>query len=396
MSITDTTRLLDAIRDEGLDGWLFFGFHHRDPLAERILGLDGTTTNSRPWIYALPASGRALKIVHFIEKGELDSLPGDALVYSSRDEYLAALGRIPKGKAARWAVQISDRLPVVSFLDAGTAELLRNAGLALESSAALVQRVAGLLDEAGIASHQRAAEGLYDIVDEAWNFVISRRAAGKTITEGAVRALILDGMERRGLQTDHPPIVAAGANAGDPHYDFDGDGAVFAEGDVVQFDLWAKEKTPLAIYADISWVGYLGEAVNERYAAAWTDLKAARDGAVSFMEAELAAGRRPAGADVDAEVRRLLTERGRASALRHRTGHGIDTEVHGSGANLDSVEFPDQRLLLDGACFSVEPGLYYDDFGLRTEIDCYIRDGELRVSGRTPQRDFLVCPGTSR
>jgi Xaa-Pro aminopeptidase len=206
---------------------------------------------------------------------------------------------------------------------------------------------------------------------------------------------MLDEMEKQNLFPDHPPIVASGPNAGNPHYDFENKGALFKEGDAIQFDLWAKEKKQGAVFADISWVGVFAEKASQKIEKAFTGLLAARDGAVLFIEKSLAEGKRPSGAMVDKTVREILIGKGYEKAIKHRTGHGIDTECHGSGVNIDSVEFPDSRLLLDGACFSIEPGLYFEDFGLRTEIDVYIQEGKAVISGKPHVRQsaLLVCQG---
>jgi Xaa-Pro aminopeptidase len=309
-------------------------------------------------------------------------------VYQSREEFIAAL----KGLAgARWGAHISDTLPAISLLDAGLAHTFEAAGLGLCSAAGLVQRFKGLLDTEGIASHERAARHLYDMVALAWERVKDAHTQHKALCEGDIRGLFLDEMQKRGLITDHNPIVGAGVNSGNPHYDFSGDGATFAEGDVIQFDLWAKEASPAAIYADISWVGVFAQKVPSRVERAFTDLVSAREEAYRFIETELGAGRALSGADVDRETRELLIDMGYAAALKHRTGHGIDTEVHGSGVNMDSVEFPDSRPLLEGSCFSLEPGLYFAEFGLRTEIDVYIGNGKPVVSGRDRQFAILTC-----
>ncbi len=377
-----------AIREEGLDGWLFWNFRHRDKLSDEILSLDAGVTNSRPWVYAVGAAGEPCKIVNAVEGTMLDALPGTKIVYSGREAFLKALSPLA-GK--RWGAHLDPALPVISHMDAGTAATLEEAGLRLESAAALIQRLKGLLDGDGIASHERAAEALYGIVEEVWDKVRQAFRSGTPIREGDLRRAMLAGMEKRGVETDHPPIVAAGAHAGDPHYDFSGDGEELRTGDIVQLDLWAKEKSPGAVYADISWVGVYAERPDEQSAKAFADLVSGREAALAFISGELSAGRRPSGAAVDAVVRRVLLAAGYADALRHRTGHGIDTECHGSGANIDSVEFPDGRLLLDGACFSIEPGIYFSDFGLRTEVDVYIQDGAPRISGRERQFHILTC-----
>jgi Xaa-Pro aminopeptidase len=378
-----------AIRDEYLDGWLFYNFHHRDTLSDAILGLPTDSTNSRIWVCAVSTSAEPLKIVHAIETSILDKVPGMTIVYQSREEFIAALKGLAGG---RWGVHVSDTLPAISFLDAGLAHTFEAAGLGLCSAAGLVQRFKGLLDTEGIASHERAARHLYDMVALAWERVRVAYALHQPLCEGDIRGLFLDEMHRRGLICDHSPIVGAGVNSGNPHYDFSGAGTTFVQGDVIQFDLWAKEATPDAIYADISWVGIFARDVPPRVAQAFTDLVSAREGAYRFIAECFSAEKRAlSGADVDRKTRELLISMGYASALKHRTGHGIDTEVHGSGVNMDSVEFPDSRPLLEGSCFSLEPGLYFADFGLRTEIDVYIENGKPVVSGKDRQFNILTC-----
>ncbi|MDR2185409.1 MAG: M24 family metallopeptidase [Treponema sp.] len=380
----------EAIRRENLDGWLFCNFQHRDTLADAVLRIGGGESNSRLWFYAVPALGEPVKLVHAVEAGILDGLAGTKAIYVSREDLRAALK--PLG-GKRWAVHSSDSLTAVSFLDAGTAAFLEKAGLVLVSAASLIQRFRGLLDAAGIASHERAVDQLYGIVDLAWDRVQRAYAGARPLYEGDLRDLMLEEMDRRGLVTGHPPIAAAGANSGNPHYGFTGRGGRIRRGDVIQLDLWAREKAPAAVYGDIAWAGvFSGEAPAETERR-FADLVSAREGAFRFIGTELAAGRNVSGAMVDRETRKMLTALGYGEALKHRTGHGIDTECHGSGVNMDSVEFPDSRLLLEGACFSLEPGVYFPGFGLRTEIDVYIAQGKPVVSGKNHSRQFklLTC-----
>lgn len=379
----------NAIRQEGLDGWLFANFRHRDPLADSILCVNSAAVNTRFWFYALPVDGDALAILHDIERDTLGpDIPGKREYYRSRDELLALLARLG-GK--RWGCHCSAAIAAVSFLDAGTAVMLEQAGLRLVSAAGLVQRFMGLLDAAGMASHERAARHLYQIAALAWERVQHAFGTHEPVSEGAIQRFMLDEFTRRNLVCDHPPIVAAGANSGLPHYSVSGAGAVFAAGDVIQFDLWAKEALSDSIYADISWVGVFAAGVPEEVNAAFSALCAAREGGLRFIQDELNAARRPSGAEVDRTVRAILHQDGMAAAIRHRTGHGIDREVHGSGVNMDSQEFPDERLLLDGSCFSLEPGIYFERFGLRTEIDVYIQNGAAIVSGGERQSAPLHC-----
>jgi Xaa-Pro aminopeptidase len=380
----------EAIRGEGLDGWLFCNFHHRDILSDEILNLDPRATNSRRWVYGVPARGEPLGIVHVIEPDILKSLPGPRVSYLRGEEFFAALAPFA-GK--RWGVHSSETLCQVSYLDRGTAGVLEKAGLTLVSAAGLIQRFKGLLNERNIESHERAVRGLHRIVEIAWERVKKSYAEKSPLREGDIRRLMIKEMESRGLVPDHPPIVAGGVNSGNPHYDFSGDGAVFKDGEVIQFDLWAKEAAEGSIYGDISWVGVYGPVAPAPVEKAFGDLVRAREGVLDFLNRELSAGKALTGAMTDQKAREFLIAGGYEGAIKHRTGHGIDTECHGSGVNIDSVEFPDSRFLLEGSCFSLEPGIYFSGFGLRTEIDVYIRGGKSVVSGRDASRQFtlLTC-----
>jgi Xaa-Pro aminopeptidase len=377
-----------AIREEKLDGWLFCNFRHRDKLSDEILCIQPGVSNSRLWVYAIPAFGPQsgiFKIVSRVEEDILTSLPGKNIPYTGRAELLSGLKALG-GK--RWGVHSSAALTAISWLDAGTADLLKEAGLTLVSAAGLIQRFKGLLDGTGTASHERAAAHLYETVLLAWEKVRRAYARKETVEEAGIQSFFMSEFEKRKLITDHPPIIAAGVNSGNPHYEVR-NSAKFKDGDVIQFDIWAKE--PDGINADISWIGFYGSEVPPGIEKRFNDLVSARETGLAFIENELAAGRRPSGAGVDSVVRERLISLGYENAIRHRTGHGIDTEVHGSGVNIDSVEFPDDRLLLDGSCFSLEPGIYFGEYGLRTEIDVYIQNGKPVVSGGERQFKLLTC-----
>jgi Xaa-Pro aminopeptidase len=378
----------EAIREENLDGWLFCNFRHRDKLSDEILHINPGITNSRLWVYAVPASGEPLGILHAVEKDSLGDLPGLRTSYRSREELL---GRLRPLGGKRWGMHISETITAISYLDGGTLALFEQAGLVPASAAGLLQRFRSLLDPVGMEAHERAADQLCEIVKIAWGRVREAHVRGAALHEGEIQALMLEEIQKRNLMADHAPIVAAGANTGNPHYEVQGAGAVFRQDEVIQFDLWARAPEPGGIYADISWVGVYGTVPLPRFEKTFADLVSAREGAWSFICRELAAGRRPAGAEVDKKTRQLLTGLGYEEALRHRTGHGIDTELHGSGVNLDSVEFPDYRPLLDGSCFSLEPGIYFPGYGMRTEIDVYIREGKPVISGQERQFSLLNC-----
>lgn len=415
--MADLQRAARAVAEEGLGAWLFLNHFHKDPIADRILGIPAERHNTRPWLYLLPARGDPVKLVHAIEAGLLDHLPGEKRVYGSRAQFVACLRELAclvsgPGEAAGDAggreagrrevgCDFAEELPAVSYLDHGTALLLESCGFRLRSSAALVQRVLGTLGPEGIASHERAAAHLYAIVAEVWSRIGDALREGRRLGEGEVQGWLLSSFDQRGLQTDSAPVVAVGTNSADPHYEPQGEGAPLYSGAVLQLDLWAKERGPQGVYADISWVGVLGPSVPAEVHRAFAAVREARDLAVAFIAGRLAAGDPPEGREVDQAVRAFLVQAGYGEHLRHRTGHAIDQRVHGFGANLDSVEFPDPRRLLEGACFSVEPGVYLPDvpggpgfprgagFGVRTEVDVYIAGMRPIVSGGRPQTEPL-------
>jgi Xaa-Pro dipeptidase len=382
-------RAQHAVAQEGLGGWLFYNLQHRDRISDRILGIPDAVHNTRPWVYLVPAQGEPRKLVHAIEARILDPLPGRKLSYASREEFLAGLRDLARGQGPV-ACQYSSQLPMLSYLDHGTTQLLEECGFTLRSSQALIQRFLGILDEEGARSHEEAAVHLYSIVAGVWDRLRAELGAGRPLTEGEVQAWILEEFRVRGLATESPPVVAVGSHSADPHYEPPpGGGALLEPGRVLLLDLWAQEKRAGSVYADITWVGVLAGRAEDEVQRAFAAVARARDEGLRFIREALGRGEQPAGADVDRRVRSVLEEAGYGPYLKHRTGHAIDAQLHGYGANLDSVEFPDPRRLIEGSCFSVEPGVYLPDFGIRCEVDVLIRGGAARVTGGQPQRELL-------
>lgn len=382
-------RVPPALRAAGVAGWLFYNVYHRDHVADAILGVAADAMNTRPWACLVRADGSVERIVHAIEARVLDHLPGPLRRYASRDEFLRCLRAACRGRQPV-AVNYSAAIPALSLVDHGFVALLRQLAIPVVSAATLVQRVLGVLDTAARASHDRAAAALRAIVDTAWKRLAQDLRRGAEVTEGEVRDRISRGFREHGLVTEEPPLVAAGANSSDPHYQPAGAGAVIAPGQVVQFDLWAKEPAPGSVYADISWVAYTGAALPAEPAATFAAVCAARDGAVALIRERLSQARPVTGAEVDRRARAILQQHGLLSHLRHRTGHAIDARLHGIGVNLDAVEFPDPRPLLDGSCFSIEPGVYRRGYGMRSEINAYVDGSRLVISGGAPQRAVLL------
>ena len=387
-----TTHHLDAavqaLQASGVWGWLFYNVYHRDDVADAILGVPANALNTRPWAALVRADGSVVRIAHAIEAQILDHLPGEVAEYASRDEFLQRLrSAVPLRTPV--ALDYSAAIPALSLVDHGAVLLLQQLAIPALSAETLIQRVLGVLNEAGRASHDRAATAVRAVLAEVWRRLADRVRGGTAVTEGEARDWIGAGFERHGLVTEEPPLVAAGANSSDPHYQPAGSGAAIAADQVVQFDLWAREPGPDGVYADISWVAYTGAAVPAPVTATFAAVSAARDGAVALIRERLGAGTPITGADVDRHARSILDQRRLLPWVRHRTGHAIDRRLHGIGVNLDSVEFPDPRPLLDGSCFSIEPGVYQPAYGVRSEINAYVRGRDLVISGGAPQQEIL-------
>lgn len=386
----DLAAIQRAIHLEKVGGWLFSSFQHRDPLSESILELDRSSKNTRPWYYIVYPEGSPTKIVHAIERGILDNLPGETFLYDSRDRLTHLFQKEVLPKAQQLACQFSPTIRVISFLDHGTALLLEECGFTLLSAATLLQRFRGVLTEEMVQSHQRASAHLYEIVKGTWKFISQRMAQEYPLYEGEVQQHILRELESRKLFTHSPPIVACGANSGNPHYSPQGKGSSLQPNQVIQLDLWAKEEGGSGTFADISWVGYTGTTPPDPLLGVFSVLTEARDRTIQFIQQKLENRETVSGKEADAFCRRFLKEAGYGQALKHRTGHGIDRELHGFGVNLDSVEFPDDRTILEGSCFSIEPGLYFEEFGMRTEVNAYVREGRLHLSGPYKQTTILT------
>ncbi len=388
-----------AIREAGLDGWLFAVFRESDPIAPAVLLLPAGH-ESRRWFYYVPAEGRPRKLVHAIEAGRLDALPGDRAVYASWPALHEGL-RATLAGARRVAMQYSpmNAIPYVSRVDAGTVELVRAAGVEVVSSADLVQRFEAVWTPDQAASHRRAAAGLRATIDAAYDEVRHAIRGGRRLDEYALSRFILDEFGRRGLTTDDPPGVAVNANTADPHYGPGPDrSAEIREGDILQLDIWAREAgSPDSIYADITWSAAVARTVSAEHARTFDLVRRARDTGIALVTARVAEGRPVHGCEVDDAVRAVIREAGVADRFVHRTGHSIGRLVHGNGANADNFETRDERRLLPGTGFSIEPGVYFEGrFGVRSEIDMYIEPGDgdrgprAVVTGEPIQREVVA------
>ncbi|MGH7209059.1 MAG: M24 family metallopeptidase [Nitrospiraceae bacterium] len=382
-----------ALRDiPGLDGWLFYDFRGSDPLAYRVLRLDPTRHITRRWYYWVPSQGTPVKLLHRIEPHTLDELPGDIMWYVSWDEQRANLKRILQGMK-RIAMQYSpmNAIPYIARVDAGTIELIRSYGIEVATSADLVQRFEAVWTDRQLASHKYAAAKLRRIVDEAFRHIASMVAKRKPLTEYGLQQHILARITAHGLTTATPPIAAVNAHSADPHYSPPAKGSArIARGDLVLIDLWAKKPTAGSVYADITWTGHVGPLVPHRQREIFEIVREARDTALAFVRTRVAAGQFPCGWEVDEVCRKVIKDAGYGDRFLHRTGHSIGEEVHGNGANIDSLETQDSRRLMPRTCFSIEPGIYLPgQFGIRSELDVYVSDHEAIVFGQPLQTEIV-------
>jgi Xaa-Pro dipeptidase len=381
----DLDAVQQALRENKLDGWLFYDHHHRDPLAYSILGLDAKAHVTRRWYYFIPAQGEPRKLVHRIESFKLDPLPGEKSVYSSWQELESQLQTLLTG-ATKIAMQYSPRNAImyVSMVDAGTVELLRSFGKEPVTSADLVSQFEAVLTDAQLATHYVAQKAVDEILDAAWKEIGTRARSGGT-TEYAMVQYFQEGLSRANLVWDHGPNVSAGPNSADSHYEpTAAKSRAIRTGDFVLIDIWGKlADNPAAVWYDITWTGVVGREPTEREQLIFITVRNARDASIKAVQQAFASNTPIAGYEADDAGRNLIRAAGFGDAFTHRTGHNIGIEIHGNGAHLDNLETRDERLILPNTCFSVEPGLYFmGEFGVRSEVDMIARKGKAEVTGR--------------
>jgi Xaa-Pro aminopeptidase len=383
----------DELLAQNLDGWLFYYFHENDPLALRILGLDqGEHFYSRRWFYFVPATGEPVKLVHRIEPCALDTLPGEKELYVGWKQLEDKLALMLKG-AKRIALQYSPRcaVPYVSKIDAGLMDTLRSLDKEPVSSGDLIQKFESVWSAEQLATHIEAATILRKIVFEAFGEIRARLESGSEVNEYQIQQFILQRFDSHGMTTNSPPIVAVNAHSGSPHYQPTVDNyAPIKSGDFVLLDIWAKKKLPTdAIYADITWTGYVGTSVPERYEEIFQIVRGARDAGLEKVRRAIEGRQVIHGWEVDDATRQYIEEKGFADYFVHRTGHSIGMEVHGNGANIDNLETKDERRLIANTGFSIEPGIYLEEFGVRSEIDVYVGESEVIVGGQPIQTTVI-------
>lgn len=387
----DIHRIKKALEELDLEGWLFYGFQNQDPIAIRILGLDLKKLFTRRWFFLVPASGEPVRLVHGVEADRLDHLPGRKIVYSRWQELDSGLKEMLGGLKSV-AMQYSPRnaVPYVSKVDAGTVELVREAGVEVISSADLVQQFEASWKEEQLEGHRETARSLKTLVDLLFEEVAKALRSGKNPTEYELQQLLLRGFAGHNLETESPPIVAVNRNASNPHYEPAEDrSSPVRENDLLLVDLWAKSRRAASVYADITWMGYAGGKVPEPCAQAFEVIRDARDLGLKAVRDAFRKGLSIRGCEVDDVVRKHISSKGYGEFFIHRTGHSIGEEDHARGANLDNFETRDERRLIPGTAFTIEPGLYLPDFGMRTEINVFISDSGPEVTTLPMQTEIV-------
>jgi Xaa-Pro aminopeptidase len=385
----DLKAIQAALHERNIDAWLFYDHHHRDPISYKVLGIPESLMVTRRWFYVIPRDGEPVKLVHRIEAGHLDSLPGSKRQYSSWRELWDNLqAMLVKFRNVAMQYSPNNVIPYIGLVDAGTVELIRSFGKEIVSSGDLVARFDAALSEEQIASHYAARDVIDAIVAEAFP-EIGRRVRNGKVTEYEIQQWFAEAFRREGIVAEDLPIVAVNANSGNPHYEPKAQGsATIKPGDFVLLDVWGKKNTPGAVYYDITWTGVIGTPTDKQQEI-FNIVTGARDAGVRKVQEAYSSKRRICGWEVDQATREHITAAGYGDYFVHRTGHSIAEHVHGNGANMDNLETKDEREIIPNTCFSIEPGIYLPEFGVRSEVNVMIHNGAAEVTGKI-QRELVI------
>jgi Xaa-Pro aminopeptidase len=386
--VIDLAEVREALSKSGADGWLLFDFHGLNPVAGRVLGLKGM--NTRRLFVLLPRTGEPVAVVHKIELQGLEGFPGRVVPYARWSELHEALASLVAGRTLAMEISPDDAVPYLDRVPYGVVELLRRLGATVVPSGSLVSRFAARWSPSEAEDHRAAAEILATVARDTLAAVVHE--TGGTLTESALQARVIAAVEARGLVFDAPPIVGFGANSAKPHYEPQpGRDATLRRGDVILLDLWAG-RSHSTVFADQTWIGFAGSRPPEQVERVWRVVREARDAAVATVRRAAAEQRPIAGFEADRAARAVVEAAGLGDAFVHRTGHSIDRDLHGSGPHLDDYETHDDRLLVPGVGFSVEPGIYLPgEFGIRSEVNMHWGERGPEVTPREPQRDLILA-----
>lgn len=387
-------QIQNALNLAGIDGWLFYDFHNRDAIAARVLHMDSTRFASRRWFYYIPAKGEPQKLVHKIEPWRCDHLPGNKHIYLAWEEQHNMLREILAG-AKKVAMQYSpnNAIPYVSIVDGGTIDLIRSFGVEIVSSADLVGQFEAHLSMEDWQSHVRAGKVMQMVKDETFKEIGRRIKAGENPREVEIQSFMHGLMRQNKMHWEDGPIVAVNEHAADPHFEpTEENSFAMKKGDLVLLDLWAKEDRPGSIYYDITWMGFIGESVPENIESIFQIVRDARQAGLDLVTERFANNQSVYGWEVDDATRKVIVDAGYGPYFTHRTGHNIGEEVHGNGVHIDNLETKDERKILPGTCFSIEPGIYMPEkkIGFRSEIDVFVtEEGIVEVTG--PQQESVIA-----
>lgn len=400
----DIPAIQSALAEFGIDAWLLADFRGSNPLAQKVVGIPPTAHQTRRWMYFIPRVGQPKKLVHRVEAGTLDHVPGEKRVFLKWQEFEAGVAwllaetlmQTPKPKIA---MEYSPRnaIPYISRVDAGTVELLRAVGGEAVSSGDLIQQFEATWNDEQWALHQTAEHVTTSAYDLVWDYLRQQLLDSKTPTECDVQDLIMAHFKRHNCVTDHPPIIGVNGNGADPHYSPErGRDAPIRPGDLLLVDLWCKVDHPLGVYSDLTRMAYLGHEIPQKHAGIFAVVAMARDAGIALVRERFSQNRPLAGWEVDAATRRVIENAGYGEAFCHRTGHNIGSSTHGNGAHMDNLETRDERRVLRRTCFSIEPGIYLPDqnAGYRSEINVFIDgEGRVHVTGGQLQREIVAVLG---
>jgi Xaa-Pro aminopeptidase len=373
-----------ALKEDGFDGWLLYDFHGSNPIASRIAGLaSGKKMATRRWYYLVPAAGEPRGLVHAIERHNLDALPGTKTPYAGRMQLESGLRDLLRGMK-RVAMEYSpgNNIPYLSRVDAGTIESVKGLGIDIASSGDLVQRFEAIWSDEAYQTHVAASERLYRIKDRAFAMAAERTRSGTPLSEYELQQMMVGWFKDEGLYSSDAPNVSAQENAGNPHYSADRENSrAIRPNEMLLLDLWGKLPVPGAVFADITWVGFTGDVIPEEFARAFAAARDGRDAAIELVRSSATNGRDLRGWQVDRACRDVIERAGFGDLFIHRTGHSLGEEVHGNGVHMDDYETHDDRRLIPGTGFTIEPGVYTDRYGVRTEINMFVMERDAKVTG---------------
>jgi Xaa-Pro aminopeptidase len=387
----DLSAIQKTLRERNIDAWLFYDHHHRDPISYRVLGLPAGLMVTRRWYYLIPAQGEPTKLVHKIESGHLDTLPGMKKQYAGWQELFNGMKQmLSPHRDVAMQYSPNNFVFTISMVDAGTADMIRGLGKNIVSAADLIAQFEATLTDDQIKSHYAARDVIDGLTAEAFK-EIGRRVRNSGTYEHEIQQFFMEAFQRENMITDDPPIVAVNANSGNPHYEPSASRPVpIREGDFVLLDVWAKKNTPGAVFYDITWVGTVSKTPTDRQREIFKIVSEARDLGVKTVQKGIASTKPIAGWEVDHAVRGHINQAKYGDYFIHRTGHSIGTEVHSNGANMDDLEIHDERRIIPNSLFSIEPGIYLPEFGVRLEVNVLVRPGSAEVTGKIQQEIVTI------